>query len=306
MMRTKTSILSVMAILFCLFAGACGGLAGEISKSSDIHNWPLGTSIGRIDQVTAEKLMEVKAAGFDCVEVNPGDLQGEELAASCRQLRRWADGAGLQVWSVHIPYGDAFDISTAGEPERAKVVERVQAMIRSCAPLGAKKFVIHASFEPVKAKERQAKLAASRKSLPQVQRTASDQGAQLVVECLPRTCLGNTSTEMLSILADAPGVGICCDTNHLLQETTQDFIRSVGPLVRTVHIADYDGEDERHWLPGKGIIDWTAVVGALVEAGYPGPFMFECRGTLDEKVATWRRLRQEYLAQASNSKTPSG
>ena len=83
-MRTKTSILSVMAILFCLFAGAWGFLETESPKSSDVDNWPLGTSIGRIDQVTAEKLTEVKTAGFDCVEVNPGDLQGEELAASCR------------------------------------------------------------------------------------------------------------------------------------------------------------------------------------------------------------------------------
>ena len=299
-MRTRDLILSVMAILFCLFAGAWGFLSGGSAKSSDVHEWRLGTSIGRIDRVTEERLAEVKAAGFDCVEVNPGELQGEELAASCRQLRQWADTTGLEIWSVHIPYGLAFDISAPGEPERAEVVERVRAMIHSCAPLGAKKFVIHASFEPVKIEERVAKLAASRKSLPELQQTAVAQGAQMVVEGLPRTCLGNTSHEMLSILADAPGVGICCDTNHLLQETTQDFIRAVGPLVRTVHIADYDGEDERHWLPGKGVIDWSAVVGALVEAGYPGPFMFECRGTLEEKAATWQRLRQEYLALAAS------
>ena len=37
----------------------------------------------------------------------------------------------------------------------------------------------------------------------------------------------------------------------------------------------FDGVDERHWMPGKGIVDWNDVIAALVEVGYEGPFTFE-------------------------------
>ncbi|MFC1559117.1 TIM barrel protein, partial [Gemmatimonadota bacterium] len=90
----------------------------------------------------------------------------------------------------------------------------------------------------------------------------------------------------------------CCDTNHLLQETTEEFIRTVGGEISTLHVAEYDGIDERHWLPGheKGVINWNEVIDSLVKSGYPGPFMFECAGTPAEKMATWNRLKEEYLA----------
>ncbi|MQY78678.1 MAG: hypothetical protein GH151_05700 [Bacteroidetes bacterium] len=49
----------------------------------------------------------------------------------------------------------------------------------------------------------------------------------------------------------------------------------VGNLIVTVHMSDYDGIDERHWLPGDGIINWTNVISELVKNEYQGPFMFE-------------------------------
>ena len=39
----------------------------------------------------------------------------------------------------------------------------------------------------------------------------------------------------------------------------------------------YDGVDERHWLPGEGIVPWKEVVTTLMESGYRGPFLFELR-----------------------------
>jgi hypothetical protein len=43
----------------------------------------------------------------------------------------------------------------------------------------------------------------------------------------------------------------------------------------TLHVSDYDGVDERHWMAEEGIIDWKAVVAALRQANYQGPFLFE-------------------------------
>ena len=51
----------------------------------------------------------------------------------------------------------------------------------------------------------------------------------------------------------------------------------------TLHVSDFDGVDERHWMPGKGIVDWNDVIAALVEVGYEGPF------TLNSPTKTQRR-----------------
>jgi sugar phosphate isomerase/epimerase len=53
------------------------------------------------------------------------------------------------------------------------------------------------------------------------------------------------------------------------------FAAKVGSHVVTLHVSDYDGVDERHWMAGDGIIHWKAVVTALRQANYQGPFLFE-------------------------------
>ena len=71
------------------------------------------------------------------------------------------------------------------------------------------------------------------------------------------------------------GVGICFDTNHMLNENSEDFIRAAGSRIRTIHVADYDRVNERHWMPGRGVNDWNAIISALIETGYRGAFMYE-------------------------------
>ena len=47
---------------------------------------------------------------------------------------------------------------------------------------------------------------------------------------------------------------VCFDTNHLLKESIIDFIYNVGDKIITTHVSDYARENERHWLPGEGVI----------------------------------------------------
>ena len=41
--------------------------------------------------------------------------------------------------------------------------------------------------------------------------------------------------------------------------------------------SDYDRKDERHWLPGEGVIDWPDFLRRLQASGYKGVFMHEVR-----------------------------
>ena len=121
-------------------------------------------------------------------------------------------------------------------------------------------------------------------------------GAQLCIEDLPRTCLGRNSAELLRIIAPYPEVKICFDTNHLLSEDLLDFVEACGDRIGTVHVSDYDMVDERHWLPGKGKIDWPVLYKALMKAGYKGVFMYELKrgeGSFGDMVAIYEKMASD-------------
>jgi sugar phosphate isomerase/epimerase len=93
------------------------------------------------------------------------------------------------------------------------------------------------------------------------------------------------------LLADHPELGVCCDVNHLFKEAPQQFIERLGSRIVTTHISDNDGTDEKHWLPGNGIIQWDAVIDALVRVGYRGPIMHEVRSPNSREITdNWMRL----------------
>jgi sugar phosphate isomerase/epimerase len=264
---------------------------------SDHRAWKVGSSIRFSRELSAERLLELKQAGIEAVELVLARVDTPEAAAEWRrrssELRKQADSAGIQIWSVHIPFAKDLDISDSSEEQRRQAVRRISELIDAYAPLRMKKLVIHGSYEitnPIPAEERQLRIAASRGSLAELSRKARSIKGQLALECLPRACLGNTSAEIEVLIRGIDGIGVCLDTNHLLQEKTEEFARKLGSRIVTLHVSDYDGKDERHWIPGKGINNWAAIIRALEEAGYRGPFMFESAGAPAEKVAVWKEL----------------
>jgi hypothetical protein len=279
-------------VLAALGAAAC------LAAAQDGRDWKLGMSV-QVDAAAGPKqFSDWKKAGMEVVELGVKRAEPREAMAWAKTTRAWADAAGVEIWSIHLPYARDLDISDANEAQRQKTVLELGELIRSYKELGMKKMVIHGSYEitkPIPVEDRKIRIAASRKSLAELAPVAESIHAQLALEGLPRACLGNTSKEVLELLAGLDSVGVCLDTNHMLTETTDHFAKEVGKRIVTLHVSDYDGIDERHWLPqpGKGVNNFPAIIRNLLEAGYPGPFLFECAGTAEEKAAAWKRMRQE-------------
>ncbi len=121
---------------------------------------------------------------------------------------------------------------------------------------------------------------------------AARYGAVLAVEDLPRTCLGNSAGEIQALLAADDRLRVCFDTNPLLGgQKPQDFIRALGEKIVTTHFSDYDGVDEKHWLPGEGVIDWGAVMDAFDEIGYADSVLYEVVYEVPNTISHPRDLR---------------
>jgi sugar phosphate isomerase/epimerase len=117
-------------------------------------------------------------------------------------------------------------------------------------------------------------------------RVARDAGVRIGVEPIHRTANAEFSTitdlpgaEALLEEAGDDSVGILFDTWHLWD--TPDVLehaRRLAPRFPTVHVNDWRAET-RDWddraLPGDGIIDLPAIIGALEAGGYDGWYDME-------------------------------
>ena len=186
--------------------------------------------------------------------------------------------AGLEIWSVHAPFGGGRDLSSLDESVRTETLASVERAFALGESLGCRAIVVHPSAEPIEQADRPERVGRARRSLEQVVEIARSHRVTAALEPLPRTCLANSADEVAVLLENLPSkwLGICLDVNHAnLTEELPAFIRRFRNRIVTLHVSDNDGLDERHWLPGEGVIDWPGVMGALLEIGYSGPLMYE-------------------------------
>ena len=206
------------------------------------------------------------SAGYDCFDY----ATAAELARSC----------GVEFRSLHLPFRpyDIFDISDERCVERA--IEANKRIIDEGVKVGIKIFVIHPSGVGISAAERPQRLACVKYALASLVEHAKPLGARIAVENMAHDCLGNSIAEFEQLVGAHPDLCICFDVNHLLFESHEDFIRLFGKKIITTHISDSDLVDERHWMPGRGAIDFTKILTALAEVGYDGPWLYEVSYTV--------------------------
>ncbi len=221
----------------------------------------------------------IEALEYMCVDSAPRFHDRAHLA----RFSAIARDCRLRVWSVHAPF-DGADISRPDEVARRAAVESVIHALDAASELGAGIVVVHASGEPIADDEREARLVQLVRSLNELCKRASQQGVQLALETLPRTCLANRVAEIRRILDIVDGaLGVCYDVNHVtLYEEVGGSLRGLADRIVTCHISDHDGVDERHWIPGRGMVDWAGFAAGLDEMGYTGCLIHEASdGELD-------------------------
>ena len=246
----------------------------------------IGKSMGRWTGFGLESMKANKAAGLDYIEVTMNNVIGknpEGVADRAKLLMDQIQEAGLKVWSVHMPYSRTLDVSVLDDEKRAENVQYMKDMMRVAGTFQPQCIVLHPSSEPIYPDERDQRLANSHAAIGELAVVAKEIGATLCVENLPRTCLGQNGEEMMKLIEGYDEVGLCFDTNHLLYQSHADYLKAVDKgKIKTVHLSDYDFADERHLIPGKGLIDNKALWTGIKDNGYDGIMMFECYGEPEE------------------------
>lgn len=228
----------------------------------------LGISINRTN---VEMIPAYAAAGFEVMEISLPNESADILREFGNRALALAKEAGIALWSVHIPFGRELDLSNPDEEKRLLALELLKPSIALAREWGAEVIVVHGSSEPNEDASRKARIIACAQSLKAVQQEAGS--IRVALENLPRTCIARDAAETVPLSEYC--AGICFDVNHLLSESHEEFMKTAAARTITTHLSDYDAVDERHWMPGAGVVPWKLVYDTLTAAGYKGPWLFE-------------------------------
>lgn len=221
------------------------------------------------------------------VEVwNTAALADEGVIAELERL-----SARNLIHSLHAPFGPKYDLSSPDAGIRKAGVDACAKVAEVLAKLGGRTLVVHGSARVAEPDKMPDYASRSAKSIGLIADECGKFGVQVAVEVLAGHAVGSSGPELCALmeLIGRPNVGVCIDVNHVFPpDRLIPTVHLLGPRILTLHISDYDGTNERHWLPGQGIMDYAGLVPALRAVGYPGPFLYEVRmdaPTIPEAVA---------------------
>lgn len=215
-------------------------------------------------------------AGFSDAEIDVhNDLTTEEICKESQKVYEDLIAGGLKPTSLHLPFGNQWDVSTEDAAARTQILEELKKLISWAGAHQIPFVILHPSFEPIDDAVRANKLRCATEAIRELGKFAEQCNVVIAVEDLPRTCLGNCADELLVLTGNGAYAKICFDVNHLLKESHRDFVTKAGPYIVTTHLSDYDRVNERHWMPGDGCIDWKELIALLKKYHYDGRYLFE-------------------------------
>jgi len=243
-----------------------------------------GTSTCTTYKETAEAAFALIAeAGFREIELSGGDGYFDRWEVKPTAfMRRKVEAAGLVVRTVHA-HGPGWALADPSDAVRAAAVDAVTACLVHSAMLGAEFVIVHPNgwAGDYDRKEFETVRRHCQEDIATLAERARVVGIKMAVENMFQKhlrrpgCTVSQVLEMIDGLGDH--VGICLDTGHSQVDghSPAEEALLAGDKLFTLHIADNDGSDDQHRVPGLGTIDWPAFLRALDALGFAGPRVFE-------------------------------
>ncbi len=255
----------------------------------DTVRFPLGVSFHTLDPAQQPETVKLLArSSVKSVELWEPTFGKDE--DHVHRMCNLFDAAGVEVRTVHANFGSSIDISSPDHTVRSEGIQAFSIALDLAKRMGAQIIIVHPSSEPIPDETRTGRMEEAKRSIWTIAEMADHAGCRIALELLPRTCLGHSVEELLYLVEEIdPGkAGVCLDTNHLMAgfSLLPEVVRSLGPRLIALHCSDYDGVDEKHWPPSRGVINWTAFLQALADVHFTGPLNYEA--TLDGQTPAER------------------
>jgi D-psicose/D-tagatose/L-ribulose 3-epimerase len=213
---------------------------------------------------------------------------GDDVHFTPRLTRQRAESLGLEL--ITSPGGlwplDC-DLSSDLKQGRARGLEWHKQQVDLAQALGAETYAGALYGHPGVVKRRrplESEYGWTAEGLHSLAEYAAGHGVRVVLEPMShfRSHVANTPQQIMRLieLADHSNLFILLDTYHLLTEILDyaDAICSVRPRLWGIHACEND-----RGAPGRGLIPWASIFGALVDTHFDGYIGFEAyNSSLDD------------------------
>jgi len=202
--------------------------------------------------IPLDKSLElIKTAGFSLISLGGKESHSRFNKPEGREnIVRLCEKFGVEVDSVHAPFGSMVDISEPEEVLRHSAEVEVARSIKACAELGTKTLILHISG--FKLSDISARMKQVRKSLDSLLGLAERVNVRIAAEN-PGNDLGHTILKYALDIFDTPVLGLCFDNGHAgLNEDDFKILSAHSERLYAVHLHDNDGTRDQHLLPFEG------------------------------------------------------
>ena len=245
-----------------------------------------------------------KEAGFKYVSIGFGSslvFHRDGWEKEILRIKKLLDDLGLKCALTHLPY---HNLTVNSDVVDRVMDEAIKRAIKATAMLSADRTVHHTRTYYLgvgladKEKSKRDNLSAIRELIP----IAREAGVILAIENLPNfrnyPLYPNNHEDLLDIFCelDDPTIGICWDFGHgLMSDNDQvEALTKIGKNLKVTHIHDNFKDDDRHLIPGIGVMDWKTLMPLLKKIGYNGPLMLELVYPDDSTLAAF--LKHSYAS----------
>lgn len=269
-----------------------------------------GVSTSILSAAPLEQVLQrLAGAGIGQIEISAEPPHFTPGAADVEVVRDWLDQTGLRAPVGHALYGSV-NLSALDESVRRQSVQDVRTSLQMMTALGTFLAVVHPTgFSPDYHDDNRGDfLNQACTSMNELAAIAGDLGIRLAWENLPHHGAPrplHDMTELRAIVDRMPEhVGLCLDTTHALYAGHDPLtqLKIAGERLFCLHLHDSDGSGDSHWVPGRGTIDWEALICYLDEIAFVGPRTIEAiasPGEEDRVIAQVSQLVRERFSPAS-------
>ncbi len=259
---------------------------------------PIGFSGDRFQYVISEnfkqKLIDVKNLGFEAVEVGINSTYNAfEVDALIDEIINQIIESGIKVNSFHLPFAREWsDIAETYEPDRVGFVGWFKNIFKKLEKVNPRAFVLHPGG--MNARDAEKSFEALCKSADEL---AESTNVFVCIENMVKSKFFERKEQFIKFKNTVKKAKMVLDVNHLLHDRAEDILLELGgDCVKTLHISDYDFENERHWLPKEGKNDWMKIIATLEKIGYDGVFNYEVNTcySLEQIKQNFDELMAEY------------
>lgn len=239
-----------------------------------------------------DSIADLGFGGIELMADRPHAWPAETTDQQIDSIRRHLDHRGLTISNIN-----AFMMNAVGdfwhpswiEPDEPLRQERLQHTIGAltmAAKLGAPSITTEPGGPLSESMSREHAMDLFCEGLGQVLRHAEDVGVFLLVEPEPDLLIENADQFLeLTQRVDSPMLGLNFDVGHFycVGDPLPETIARLARFTKHYHVEDIAASRvHEHLIPGRGAVDFDAVIGAIKKTDYDGWLTIELYPYLDD------------------------